>query len=59
MSGNKTEKAEISFIKQFSQTSEVRIRDQEEILDLQPVKFFILYSLSGVLSRVSGSIVDF
>lgn len=59
MSGSKTEKAEISFIKQFSQTSEVRIRDQEEILDLQPVKFFILYSLSGVLSRVSGSIVDF
>ena len=58
MCGNKIEKAEISFIKQFSQTSKVWIKDREEILDLQPVKF-LSSTLSGALSRVSGSIADF
>ena len=49
MSGDKTEKAETSVIKPFSQAPEVKIRDWEEILDLQPVKFLasLLVDLAG------------
>ena len=53
-----TDNAEISFIKQFSQAPEIKIRDWQKILELQPVKL-LFSTFSWPLSRVRTSLLIF